>query len=56
MEHKQPPKDKAEDSDKEFKKSREYKKFKALLKKVVKAPPMRKSNAQKITGDGAAPL
>ena len=47
MEHKQPSKDKAGDNEIEFKKSREYKRFKALLKKVVKAPPMRKNSRTK---------
>jgi hypothetical protein len=35
---------KAEEEKKpEFKKSREYKRFKKLLKRVIKAPPMRKA-------------
>jgi hypothetical protein len=49
MEQKRPLKDKAEDSETEFKKSREYKRFKALLKKVVKAPPMRKRESDKLS-------
>jgi hypothetical protein len=41
MEQKKPPKEKVEDSDIAFKKSPEYRKFKTLLRKVVKAPPMK---------------
>lgn len=41
------PNDKAEESKKEpeFKKSREYRRFKKLLKQVIKAPPMRRKPA-----------
>jgi hypothetical protein len=42
MEHNKPAKEKAEDKEAEFKKSPEYRKFKALLRKVVKAPPMKR--------------
>jgi hypothetical protein len=35
-----PHKDKAEERPKEFKKTPEYRKFKKLLKQVIKAPPM----------------
>jgi hypothetical protein len=45
MEHKQSTKDKAEDKGAEFKKSPEYKRFRALLRKVIKAPPMPKSKS-----------
>lgn len=44
-EHKQPPKEKAEDKEPYLRKSSEYRRFKALLRKVVKAPPMRKNIA-----------
>jgi len=38
---------KAEEEKKpEFKKSREYKRFKKLLKQAIKAPPMRKVKAE----------
>jgi hypothetical protein len=38
------PNDKAgEEKKPDFKKSREYRKFKKMLKQVIKAPPMRKS-------------
>ena len=40
MEHAKPPNDKAEDKEPDIKKSREYRRFKALLKKVIKAPPL----------------
>jgi hypothetical protein len=43
MEHKRSTKDKVEDKETEFKKSPEYKRFKALLRKVVKAPPLKKA-------------
>ena len=49
MEHKQPLKAKGEDNESEFKKSREYKRFRTLLKRVVKAPPMRKGTSGKLT-------
>jgi hypothetical protein len=40
----QEPKDKAEAEKKpDFKKTAEYRRFKKLLKQVVKAPPMRKN-------------
>jgi hypothetical protein len=39
-------KDKAEEEPRDIKKTLEYKKFKALLKKVIKAPPMRKQVPQ----------
>ncbi len=41
MEHEKPP-DKGAEKEPEFKKSREYRAFKKLLKRVVKAPPMRR--------------
>ncbi len=39
-------KDKAEESTQDIKKTKEYRRFKAMLKKVIKAPPMRKPNEQ----------
>jgi|HubBroStandDraft_3_1064219.scaffolds.fasta_scaffold312610_1 hypothetical protein len=36
------PKDKAEEEPRDIKKTPEYRKFKAMLRKVIKAPPMRK--------------
>ena len=36
------PKDKAEEETRDIKKTPEYRKFKALIRKVIKAPPMRK--------------
>ena len=38
------PKDKAEEKQPDIKKTLEYRRFKNLLKQVVKAPPMRRSN------------
>jgi hypothetical protein len=39
--------DKAEEERKlEFKKTAEYRKFRKLLKQVIKAPPMRKSRSK----------
>jgi hypothetical protein len=35
-------KEKVEEKPKEFKKTPEYRKFRKLLKQVIKAPPMRK--------------
>lgn len=39
------PNDKAEEEERkpDFKKSREYRRFKKLLKRVVKAPPMKRT-------------
>ncbi len=42
MEHKKPPEGNTEDSEIQLKKSPEYKRFRALLRNVVKAPPMRR--------------
>ena len=36
------PKDKVEEEKDDIKKTPEYRKFKALLRKVVKAPPMKR--------------
>jgi len=41
----QQPKDKAEEEKPAITRSPEYRRFKALLRKVVKAPPMRKSKS-----------
>jgi hypothetical protein len=37
------PKDKAEEEKPDIKKTPEYRRFKKLLKQVIKAPPMRKT-------------
>jgi len=42
---------KAEEEKKpEFKKSREYRRFKKLLKQVIKAPPLRKTKPEQSDG------
>jgi hypothetical protein len=43
------PKDRTEEENPDITKSPEYKRFKKLLRKVVKAPPMRKHSGTSIT-------
>jgi len=41
------PKDKAEEEKPDIKKTREYRRFRKLLKQVIKAPPLRQKTIAK---------
>jgi hypothetical protein len=54
MEQRKPAKEKVEDCGTAFKKSPEYKRFKGLLRKVVKAPPLKHAR-RTVQGDVSGP-